>query len=294
MLCKLFHAGKKLFQVSKKNHFFSHFDFLFLIGLIHIIYVKKIFFEIKQAGIFLMRSFFSILNNGVTCIVCGENSFVYPICKKCLSKHFSIEEVLNERRCKVCGKVLISTDDTCSRCRDEKILVHTDNVLPLFSYRLWNKELLYKWKIMGERSVSSLFAYFVYKALDKLNDDIVVTVPPRKGKIQKNGWDQVDEICSFLKNRYGIKVLKLLKRNTTEQQKKLHKKERLETISCAYQIELEKVIKQELKCVNNVLPKKVCLIDDVCTTGATIESCAKILKNIGIEIVDVITLFIVD
>lgn len=263
-------------------------------GLIHIIYVNKIFFETKKAGIFLIRSFFSLLNNGKPCVVCGGYAFVYPVCRKCISKHFSLDDALNEKRCNVCGKVLISTDDTCSRCRDERILTHTNNVLPLFSYRLWNKELLYKWKIMGERSVSSLFAYFVYKALNKLNDEIVVPVPPRKGKIKKNGWDQVDEICSFLKNRYGIKVLKLLKRNTTEQQKKLHKKERLETISCAYQVEEEKIIIRELKRVNNILPKKVCLVDDVCTTGATIESCAKILKKIGIETVDVITLFVVD
>lgn len=269
-------------------------DFLFLIGLTHIIYVKNFIFETKQAGIFLMRSFFSILNNGVACVVCGGNAFVYPVCRKCLSKHFSLDDALAEKRCRICGKVLMSTENTCSRCREERILVHTDRVLPLFSYRLWNKELLYKWKIMGERSVSSLFAYFVFKALEKLQDEIVVPVPPRKGKIKKNGWDQVDEICSFLKNRYGIKVLKLLKRNTTEQQKKLHKKERLETISCAYQAEQEKIIKRELKSVNNVLPKKVCLVDDVCTTGATIESCAEILKKMGIEAVDVVTLFVVD
>ena len=85
-----------------------------------------------------------------------------------------------------------------------------------------------------------------------------------------------------------------MKRNTTEQQKKLHKKERLETISCAYQVEEEKIISRELKRVNNVLPEKVCLVDDVCTTGATIESCAEILKKMGIETVDVITLFVVD
>lgn len=254
----------------------------------------NLIFESKQVGVFLMRSFFSILNNGSTCVICNEKTFIYPICKKCLSKHFSLNDVFNEKRCKICGKVLISTEDTCSRCRNERILVHTDYMLPLFSYRLWNKELLFKWKIMGERAVSSLFAYFVFKALNRLNDEIVVPVPPRKGKVKKNGWDQVDEICSFLKNRYGIKVLKLLKRNTTEQQKKLNKKERLETISCAYQVEQEKTIKQELKCVNDVLPRKVCLIDDVCTTGATIESCAEILKRIGIETVDVITLFVVD
>ena len=169
-------------------------------------------------------------------------------------------------------------------CREEPVLKSTDMVIPLFSYRLWNKELLYKWKIQGERIFSPFFARLFYMALKELNQKTIVPVPPRKGKIKKNGWDQIDEVCRFLENRYGSKIIHLLQRNSTNKQKKLNREERLNTIQSAYSL-----IKNPEK-----IPEEVCLIDDVCTTGTTIECCAKILKEAGVKTVNVITLFIVD
>ena len=127
-----------------------------------------------------------------------------------------------------------------------------------------------------------------------MNYQIIVPVPPRKGKIKKNGWDQIDELTNILEKLKGITRLKLLKRISQEEQKKLNREERLETIKTAYEIVNEKLFQRELKKVGGKLPKSVCLIDDVCTTGATTESCAEILKRAGIEEVNVITLFIVD
>lgn len=256
--------------------------------------MRNFIFETKQILVTFVRMLFSVLNDGKKCVVCSKKTFFYPVCKKCLQKYFSVNKVLNLKRCNICGKILISTNGTCSKCRNQKVFVHTDCVLPLFSYRLWNKELLFKWKINGERSISSLFAFFVNQALKIMNYDVVVPVPPRKGKIQKNGWDQIDELCSFLKNRYGVKVLNILKRNSIEQQKKLSRQKRLETIASAYELVSEEQLKKELKCVGSVLPKEVCIVDDVCTTGATVECCAEILKKNGVKKVNVITLFVVD
>lgn len=256
--------------------------------------MRNFIFEAKHSVVAFTRCVFSVLNDGESCVVCGKKTFFYPVCKSCLKKYFSVREILNSKRCSVCGKVLISTNGTCLGCREKKVLVHTDCVLPLFSYRLWNKELLFKWKIAEERSISALFAFFVSRALKKMNYNVVVPVPPRKGKIRKKGWDQIDELCNFLKNRYGVKVLNILKRNSLEQQKKLNRKERLETISSAYSLVSEEKLKSALKCVGNVLPEEVCIVDDVCTTGATIECCAEILKKNGIKKVNVITLFVVD
>lgn len=256
--------------------------------------MKHFIFKTKQIILFILRFFFSFLNDGEKCIICGKKTFVFPVCKNCIVKYFSIDESLNTPRCKICGRKLISTKETCSKCREEKILNSTDTVTPVFSYRLWNKELLYRWKIKEDRSISVLFAYFVHQVLKQLKYQIVVPVPPRKGKIQKKGWDQIDELCTYLEKVFGIKVLHILKRNSTEQQKKLNRKERLDTISSAYDMESEEKVFSELKCFNGIMPEEVCLIDDVCTTGATIECCADILKKNGIKIVNVITLFIGD
>ncbi len=148
--------------------------------------------------------------------------------------------------------------------------------------------------MQGERNFSPLFASLLAQVLKRIGETVIVPVPPRKGKIKKNGWDQIDELCTFLTKRYGFKVLKILERNTREQQKKLSRAERLEHIKTAYSLCELKVFERALKPFSGRLPQSVCLIDDVCTTGSTIESCAAILKEVGIEKVSVLTLFTVD
>lgn len=242
----------------------------------------------------LLRLFFNYLNGGENCIICGGKSYVYPLCKNCIKKYFSIDKNTFSNRCEKCGKELISTEKLCSSCREKSVVKSADKIIPIFSYRLWNKELLFMWKINGIRNLSFFFASLIYKLLKLMNYSVIVPVPPRKGKIKKNGWDQIDELSSILNKIYGITRLNLLKRLSKEEQKKLNRDERLESIKNAYDLVEEKSFLNELKKTEGQIPKSVCLIDDVCTTGATTQSCSKLLKNAGIEEVNVITLFIVD
>lgn len=256
--------------------------------------MENLVFAFEQKVIQSVRYFYAILNDGNRCLICNKKTLLLPLCKTCLKENLSVERALSVKRCKYCGKELISTVNSCMRCREEPVITHCDSVWPLFSYRLWNKELLFKWKIQGERCLTNLFSNFVFQALKKLDYKIIVPVPPRKGKIRKNGWDQINDLCLFLEKLYGYKVLKLLDRHSLKQQKKLNREERLETIKSAYSLVPQKKLSKELKKTGGNLPAEVCLLDDVCTTGATIEACAKILKEVGIEKVNVITLFIVD
>lgn len=260
----------------------------------NIIVVKSLYFQFKQLVIFAVRVFFSALNDGSRCLVCNKKTLLVPLCRNCLRSKFDVSKSVSVKRCKYCGKELISTVDSCMRCRTSPIVTNADRMLPLFSYRLWNKELLFKWKISEERCLSPVFARFIFQALEKLNCRILVPVPPRKGKIKKKGWDQIDDLCQFLEKRYGITVLRLLERRSVKQQKKLNREERIETIKNAYGLAEESLICKELVKNQNKMPEEVCLLDDVCTTGSTIEGCAEILKKAGVREVKAITLFIVD
>lgn len=253
--------------------------------------MRRIYFEIKQKIIFAIRAFYSFINGGEECVVCGGKAFVLPICFHCQQKYFTPN--LSQTRCDCCGKILISTVGLCMQCREHKVLVHTQKMFPLFSYLMWNKEILFLWKIMGIRALSAFFAEKVAEVLKQLNINVIVPVPPRPGKIQKNGWDQVDELCQFLELRFGFKVLRVLERLTTEQQKKMDRKSRLEKINSAYVMKNGKQLKKALTCVNGVLPMEVCILDDVCTTGATIEKCAELLVQGGVQKITAITLFTV-
>ena len=70
------------------------------------------------------------------------------------------------------------------------------------------------WKSQEIRSLSLLFAKSLNIALKKLEVKYIVPVPPRKGKIQEKGWDQIDELCNLLEYLYGFKILRLLERST--------------------------------------------------------------------------------
>ncbi len=257
--------------------------------------MKKIFFLIAEDLKFLLRCLFAFIEGGKSCIICGQKSFLYPVCKKCRDKHFNTRNpALYENRCSVCGKKLLSTKDSCFSCREEVILKSPDSMLPLFPYRLWNKELMFKWKSQEERIISLLFAGLLRPVLKKLGTQFIVPVPPRKGKIREKGWDQIDELCNILEYKYGFKILRLLERKTSMQQKKLDREGRLKQIGHSYSCIKAGQIHKVLKPYGTAMPDSVILLDDVCTTGSTIESCALLLKEAGIKSVNALCLFVVD
>lgn len=276
----------------------------FLLFVYNYIYVDKVKFSktlrtrISFFFLFLMNFFRHVevfFLGGEECLCCGKNSGIIPVCKICLQKLFVAD---GDRRCSVCGKTLVSEIELCSSCRSQKILFSVDSSFSLFSYRLWKKKLLFAWKTEEKRVLSSVFASFAFKKIAEISKFWnskglilpVVPVPPRPGKIRQKGWDQIDELCFYLRNLYGIETLPFLRRLTRFQQKKLNRLHRLEQIKNAFVLRPQKEIQKLLKS----LPETVILLDDVMTTGSTLEACAFELKKAGIKNVIALTLFIVD
>ena len=173
-------------------------------------------------------------------------------------------------------------------CRSERVLKNLDAVFPIFSYRLWNVNLLCRWKLKGERNLSDFFAGLVKIRLEQVFREkekcAVVPVPPRPGKLKKEGWDQIRELSFFLKLKYGFEIHDILERRNCVQQKTLNREERLLTIGSSY------FVKEEV----GKIPERVCILDDVMTTGATLEGISGLLKERGAKQVFAVTLFIVD
>ena len=225
---------------------------------------------------------------------CGKVSLWSPLCPECQREKL-FTWTAKSQRCICCGKELISEIEVCTLCRNQRLLTHTKEVLPIHSYRLWKKDLLFSWKTAGMRQLSpvlaQLMADFLKKELDYLGNISLVPVPPRKGKIRQRGWDQVQELCLYLKNYHGFQVLPLLERQSVEQQKKLDRQGRLDNLGKSYSL-AKKFTKESAK-KKIQLPKKVILIDDILTTGVTLETCARALREAGVEEVYGCTLFYV-
>ena len=250
-------------------------------------------FEVEQFLLKIIRFVFSNLAGKNNCIICGKNSFYIPVCSACSSLYFSVQKDWSDR-CLFCGKKLLSLYNRCMKCRSEKLLVHTDRLFPLFSYRLWNKTLMFDWKISGNRCISAFFAEKINCFFSDKSNVVIVPVPPRKGKIRKKGWDQIDELARFLRWRYGFCILKILQRLSTQEQKKLDREERIGRINNSYCMTSPRKLKRILKPFMGKIPEEVWLLDDVSTTGATIESCSYVLKSAGVKKVYAVTLFTVD
>lgn len=278
---------KFIWNVKKNQNFLPKLN-----DLDNIIYVKILFFRIKFYFVTFIRFLFSLLNSGNECLICGKKTYLIPICKECQNLNFKID--LTKSRCECCGKILISTKRTCLECRKKTVFENVDKIYPLFSYRLWNKEILFVWKINSVRALSYFFAKKVSEMLKKTGIEFIVPVPPRKRKIQKMGWDQIDELCTMLEMLFGFNVMRILERTSEVQQKKLDREERLSTIKSAYKILDENKIQKTLKKNGGGFPDEVCIIDDVCTTGSTLECCARILKEYGFKSVKAVCLFTVD
>ena len=219
------------------------------------------------------------------CLCCGSVTNLLPLCKNCQKKILTVNKTLP--RCTNCGKFLVSEEGICTECRENPVINSLDKVFPMYSYRLWNKEILFKWKLQGYRNFAYLFSKKILQLYsEEFNDFVIVPVPPRPNKIKKNGWDQIDDLIKFIKLQSNVKVMNLLKRTETLQQKKLNREQRLAHKGSAFIL--------DKRFENKELPKKVLIIDDILTTGITLENCALALKNAGVETVSAITVFIAD
>jgi ComF family protein len=227
------------------------------------------------------------------CIVCGKPVFARPLCRSCLNKRI-LTYAPRGSRCKKCGKELISEIDVCMKCRTEDAPLEISFCFPIFPYLLWMKGLLFAWKSRGVRIFSPLFAQIVLRVLNNefdRQDQVIVPVPPRPGKIRKKGWDQIEELSAWLELAHNVPVMRLLKRRSIVEQKKLDKTMRGENAKAAYCFDeraKKKIEKGKLK-----LPQTVILLDDVRTTGTTLETCAALLKKQGVKNVQALVLFYV-
>jgi ComF family protein len=145
-----------------------------------------------------------------------------------------------------------------------------DSAYPLFSYAGIARDLISAYKKGRRRSLAPFFAEVFAKIIEeKWPDRTIVPVPPRPRKTSASGWDQVEEIAKVLEKR-GFPVARPIERRPSEEQKSLGRGERGVNAKKAYGLKR-----------GAVAPEKVLLIDDVITTCATLDACARSLKSGG-------------
>lgn len=262
----------------------------------YLIYVNN--FESKGA-LGKNKFFLSALSGVNRCLRCGfVSSNLLPLCPKCVLELQNYVPLNSPRRCVKCGKLLVSEMEICMECRERDGESSLDALFPLHSYRQWKKELAFAWKSEGQRRLSPLFGRLLFKALRETgwHKFQLVPVPPRPGKIKERGWDQVADLAQYLKKKRKIMVREdILVRKSQGQQKKLGRDERLGAAGAVYELRPEfGAVLEGGAAAGTPVPAQVVLLDDIVTTGATMEKCAWLLKAAGAQKVYGLALFRVD
>ena len=241
-------------------------------------------------NIFYLREYF--FPHG--CGGCGEalstplNAY-YGLCDEC--REFLESELAVEGHCAICGKPLISEKETCLSCREKgstgngKYNEWLISMRSFFPYMGKFKRILGAYKFGKSLGIGNFFAHCLCKVPDEFGNESTawVPVPPRPGKIRKQGWDQVEYLAGLLEKAHkrserGTPVYRCLKRLPSRNQKELNREERASNL------------KGRILCTKPP-PKTAILFDDVITTGATLNACAAALLEAGAEKVYGVCLF---
>lgn len=214
------------------------------------------------------------------CPICGD--IVIPrgelVCNTCKGKLVQIEEP----RCKKCSKPIDSDEkEYCLDCKKKKN--HYVKGYSLWIYDTNMKKSIADFKYHGRREYSD---YYVTEILHKFGEDfnnlpidVLVPIPIHRSKQIKRGYNQADVLAKDLGKELGIPVLSnlLIRGKKTLPQKQLNDKERLKNLEKAFTFSKKESEKYSRKI------KVVMLVDDIYTTGSTIEACTNTLLQSGIE-----------
>jgi ComF family protein len=187
--------------------------------------------------------------------------------------------------CQRCGMpfdIAVPDDQTCAACLAQPPVY--DRARAAIAYGDVSRELVLALKRQGRRDGLALMAGWMAAAgRDLLADaDLLVPVPLHYRRHVQRGFNQSVWLCAALRRRTGAAVgIDVLKRTKpTPSQGGLTADGRRRNVQGAFRVRRPGLVKGV----------RIVLVDDVFTTGATAEACARELKRAGAACVDVLTL----
>ena len=209
------------------------------------------------------------------CIACNAsmpaNNYAM-FCYNC-SKNYHLN---NGTVCQICGKPIYENrDDTCANCKSEKIY-YIKNI-SRYKYKGCIKTAIQNMKFKQREWISYKFGDALAKTVQAeysdIKFDLVIAVPMSALSELSRGFNQSFEIADIVAKSIHTPLRKniLLKNPGIKTQSGLNRKERAENVKNAFYVRNSK----------HIIDKTILLIDDVFTTGSTINACAKVLKKNG-------------
>lgn len=213
------------------------------------------------------------------CLLCGVDIFdnATGFCEKCVAKVV----FNNGHTCLRCGTKILPTQSFCANCNFDT--VYFDKAYSPFCYEGDFVKLIYQIKFGGHAGIVDVLANYVAFVVNKyqIEFDEVCYVPMTAQSQKERGYNQAQLLaqayCSLIDK---APLDALVKKKQTQRQEMLGRAERKKNVDNAFAVADKSKIKN----------KAILLIDDVKTTGATLNNCAKALKRAGATSVVCVTL----
>ncbi len=194
------------------------------------------------------------------------------ICSTCRVKL----SYISEPRCLKCGKEIEDeAEEYCDDCSKTKRSY--EQGFPLFNYVPPLSDAITRLKYHGRQEYAAVYgremAAEYGKIFKRLGVECFVPVPLHSKRLKKRGYNQAALIAAAISKETGIPVNEklLVRSKNTAPQKELNDTDR------------EKNLLSAFATTDTIIPGVAMLVDDIYTTGATIEGCTKVLLAAGVN-----------
>lgn len=235
----------------------------------------------------------AIFPSNIYCICCGsliDKSRPYALCDLCIKKFHWI----TGRTCEKCGKALPDTYRG-RMCYDCMRIEHAfEKGFSCLTYGLYEREVLLDFKYNGKGYYGVKFGDILYDrmACETVEPDVIIPVPISTGRMKKRGYNQTALMAARLAKRRGIHMDEnvLVRKRDTQLLRSLNPADRRLALADAFMIHAKGTASGNSEGDARIKGKTVLLVDDIFTTGATVDTCSKVLLDAGAEKVYVLTL----
>ena len=203
-------------------------------------------------------------------IVMPKGQLICPRCKQKLS-------YIKQPTCMKCGKMLKSFEqEYCYDCTKKR---HTYRQgISLLQYDSIAKKSLAAFKYHNKREYGDFYVAEICERYGKKilswNPDALIPIPVHPSRKRKRGFNQAEILADGIGKILNIPVVTnaLLRIKKTLPQKNLNDRQRLDNLKSAFGATIA------AKGLTTVI-----LVDDIYTTGSTMEACTVVLKNAGVK-----------
>jgi len=212
-----------------------------------------------------------------SCVSCGREGAL--LCHICVAE----SSLVSDSACRICAEPMAASG-TCSKCRVERKSI--DRLYGMYLYDSPVGEAIRSFKFDDIRALGPVLSELLeIERLKRAKPDLVVPVPLSRQRVKERGFNQSEIFSRHIAGQLDVEH-KPNSLSRTEQKipqsQQQSARARVESVSGSFSVNERYICEIE--------NRRILLVDDVHTTGSTINECARVLKSAGASWVGAMTL----